>query len=1032
MLYETRNSVLTQELFKNPPQEYRGVPFWAWNAALDEKELKEQIDYFYEMGFGGFHMHVRQGLETEYMGPEFMDAVRFCSEYAEEKGMRAWLYDEDRWPSGCAGGQVTKEIRYRKKYLLMSKKKKEDFSLDPKEAYELGKPFFLGAFWVCVNEEGILCDFTKTTCMEEGEDIRFFYCMTEMRTEPRFNYQTYVDTMSEEAIHRFIELTHEKYKEAFQERFGKTIPAIFTDEPQMQYAKRLTSGFSDEDAILPFTLDFADSFQKENGYDILERLPELFFACEDARAKKTRYDYYRHSNIRLHTAYTDQIGKWCQKNGLMMTGHALGEDTLMEMTDQGYEVMRMYKEMGIPGIDMLCDDKVFTTPIQCRSVVRQYGKEGMLSEMYGVTGWDFDFRDHKFQGDWQACLGVTVRVPHLAWQTMKGEGKRDYPASIFYQSPWYQEYKQLEDHYARVAAALTKGKACVKVGVLHPLESYWMEKASDAETAGICTEYEERFHTLADWLLRGQIDFDYLSQSLLSEESVTACVPLKVGRAEYDILILCDCTTLRKEVLTMLEEYVQAGGKLLIMGKVPSYCDGIESARAKAFSQRATCIPYSKTALLSALKPYRDVEICDKERRPVDNLMYTMRKDEHTSWLFIAQMDKPQLKHIVQKQSIIIRIKGCFKPMEYDTISGEQRAIPYEIIHGETRVYKDLYQSDSLLLALCPVDAAEHSTASCEVHQDETVLKTSFDAAYTLSEPNVLPLDMAEYRVNGGAWKEKEEIMRIDEAVRRELGLPTRRTKVVQPYIIQAVPTPHTVELRYVVHSQAEFEQVSLALENADTCEIYLNGEQILSDPEGYYVDKYIKTVYLGNIRKGENIIHIKMPFGQRTDLELCYLIGNFGTGYCGTEQYLCLLPEKLRFGSVVQQGMAFYGGNICYQTEVVLDKDCDLEVEATCYRGALLKVSLDQKKTKNLTFAPYKAVFEQVPAGKHILVYELFGNRYNTFSALHTLLADKKRVYIGPDYWRSQDDGWAYEYQTRPFGILKAPIVRTKERRND
>jgi hypothetical protein len=62
----------------------------------------------------------------------------------------------------------------------------------------------------------------------------------------------------------------------------------------------------------------------------------------------------------------------------------------------------------------------------------------MLSELYGVTNWDYDFRGHKSQGDWQACLGVTVRVPHLAWQTMKGEGKRDYPASIFYQSPRYK------------------------------------------------------------------------------------------------------------------------------------------------------------------------------------------------------------------------------------------------------------------------------------------------------------------------------------------------------------------------------------------------------------------------------------------------------------------------------------------------------------------------------------------------------------------------------------------------------------------
>lgn len=63
-----------------------------------------------------------------------------------------------------------------------------------------------------------------------------------------------------------------------------------------------------------------------------------------------------------------------------------------------------------------------------------------MSESAGVTNWDFDFKGHKLMGDWQAALGITVRVPHLAWMSMKGEAKRDYPSSINYQSPWYKEY----------------------------------------------------------------------------------------------------------------------------------------------------------------------------------------------------------------------------------------------------------------------------------------------------------------------------------------------------------------------------------------------------------------------------------------------------------------------------------------------------------------------------------------------------------------------------------------------------------------
>ena len=115
---------------------------------------------------------------------------------------------------------------------------------------------------------------------------------------------------------------------------------------------------------------------------------------------------------------------------------------------------------------MLRKDMELTTVKQAQSSSRQYGREGVMSELYGVTGWDFDFRDYKFYGDWQAALGVTLRVPHLSWMSMEGEAKRDFPASIFYQSPWYQEFPYVEDHFARTGWAMSKGDAVVRVGVI--------------------------------------------------------------------------------------------------------------------------------------------------------------------------------------------------------------------------------------------------------------------------------------------------------------------------------------------------------------------------------------------------------------------------------------------------------------------------------------------------------------------------------------------------------------------------------------
>tara|TARA_B110000003_G_scaffold150816_1_gene151642 strand:- start:48 stop:347 length:300 start_codon:yes stop_codon:yes gene_type:complete len=90
--------------FKTPDSIHRGAPFWSWNNRLDTDQLIRQIDCLKAMGMGGFHIHPRTGLDTEYLGDEFFDKVKACRDHAEANDMLVWLYDEDRWPSGSAGG----------------------------------------------------------------------------------------------------------------------------------------------------------------------------------------------------------------------------------------------------------------------------------------------------------------------------------------------------------------------------------------------------------------------------------------------------------------------------------------------------------------------------------------------------------------------------------------------------------------------------------------------------------------------------------------------------------------------------------------------------------------------------------------------------------------------------------------------------------------------------------------------------------------------------------------------------------------
>lgn len=65
-----------KQQFKNPDNIYRSIPFWAWNDKLDSEEIKRQIYEMHSNGIGGFFIHSRDGLETEYLGEEWFECVK--------------------------------------------------------------------------------------------------------------------------------------------------------------------------------------------------------------------------------------------------------------------------------------------------------------------------------------------------------------------------------------------------------------------------------------------------------------------------------------------------------------------------------------------------------------------------------------------------------------------------------------------------------------------------------------------------------------------------------------------------------------------------------------------------------------------------------------------------------------------------------------------------------------------------------------------------------------------------------------------
>lgn len=234
----------------------RPVPFWSWNDKLEPDELRRQIGAMQDAGMGGFFMHARGGLETEYLSEDWFCAVEASVDEAKKRGMQAWCYDENGWPSGFAGGKLLENPENWAHYLRFERK--TDFDAAALGVYTL--------------ENGHIRRITGA-----ANGISEYLCVYDCQ-----NSST-VDILDPRITDAFLALTHEKYFERFGAEFGKGIAGFFTDEPQY---------FRYETAYTPMLLT---EYKKAYGADILDLLGALFVDCEEAPG--FRFRYWRLMNV---------------------------------------------------------------------------------------------------------------------------------------------------------------------------------------------------------------------------------------------------------------------------------------------------------------------------------------------------------------------------------------------------------------------------------------------------------------------------------------------------------------------------------------------------------------------------------------------------------------------------------------------------------------------------------------------------------------------------------------------------------------
>ena len=1041
---------LTTE-FMNPSAAWRGKPFWSWNGELHEEELLRQVDVMQEMGLGGFFMHSRTGLITEYLGEEWFRLTNVCADEAEKRGMEAWLYDEDRWPSGTAGGVVTENLEFRAKYMCLETVPGSEF------AWRDG----LTAAFCCRLEGAAFSECARIFPDTPPDTYRnkavLAFHVVDSNTSSFFNGNTYADTLNPAATEHYIQLTHEQYRKHCGNRLGQSIQGIFTDEP---HRGAVFSGFSLSTPnmffMTPWTAALPARFTAQFGGDLVDNLPELFLLPEGRAISPIKWQYMETLQQMFLDNFAKPLYDWCGANNMLLTGHVLHEDSLTAQAAMQGSLMRFYEYMHVPGIDVLTEgNRHYPIAKQLSSAARQLGQKWMLSELYGCTGWQMSFESHKRSGDWQALFGINLRCHHLSWYTMEGEAKRDYPGSILHQSAWYKEYGFVEAYFARLGLLLAQGKPCCDILVVNPVESLWCQvHAGWAEGLSPKTpeiqELEAAYVELSYWLLNAHLDFDYGDEDMMKRlgrvESGADGPVFSVGQAEYRTVVVGRMTTLRSSTLRLLSEFAAAGGRVIFAGETPGYVDALPSAAPEKLAAQAVHLTWDKTQLVAACRErVRDdvqisgVQISDADTdQPLPQIACQMRADGKRRILVAMNMSDNQAfeaaRICIRSQDIAGKAAERCSVEEWDCRTGVRYQVPFETLGSEIVFAADFSPSGERVFVVTP----ERDDALAERPVQGNAVQEAAEGPFefVLNEENVCVLDFARHKIGGGDWQESLEVLKVDQAVRRTLGLPLRSGEMVQPWFSRKYSPPPpvlaalTLEFEFAVDSVPD-GPIFLCLERPERWRIALDGRPIPSEAQGWWVDLAFQRIALPPeaLKAGSHVLTLEGDFRQDVNIEAVYLLGGFGVRLNGRSATLTRLPERLGIGGLAAQGLPFYGGSLTY---FVPAPACTLPLFVTVpkFEGACVKVLSPQSQAALIAWPPYRAEVPLGGAENGRIALEVILTRRNTFGPLHQV--PLRAGAYGPDNFITEGAGFTENYQLYPAGLLQPPVFSWGEKRAD
>jgi hypothetical protein len=961
-------------LFPDPPAEVRSAPLWVWNDDMTEEEIDTQLADFKEKGIGGVFVHPRPGLITPYLSDRWNTLFKHTTEKARTLGMEVWIYDENSYPSGFAGGHVPADMP--ESYdqgvgLIMTTAEAFPEKLDKAYLVILRK-----------DKDGFV-DVTADSSSEAGKKGSYvFFAKGYYEKAPWYGGYSYVDLLHKGVTEKFLNITMRGYEAVSREEFGKTVRGSFSDEPHVSFGEGIK-----------WTPDLFAQFQQRWGYDLRPQLPSLWNDVGDFR--RVRHNYYETVLDLFIDRWSKPYHDYCEKNKLIWTGHYW--EHAWPSPVMGPDNMAMYAWHHMPGIDDLMNQYSERTDAQfgnvrsakeLSSAANQMGRPRTMSETYGAAGWALRFEDMKRIAEWQYVLGINFVNQHLSYVTIKGARKRDHPQSFSYHEPWWHLYKHVGDYLGRMSLALSSGDQINTILVLEPTTTAWMHFARQGNNSAF-GQFGQAFQDFVTGLEKRQIEYDLGSEKIIEQVGSVDKDKFVVGHRSYNLVVLpAQMENLNKTTADLIDRYVEQGGKVLSFGNAPSFVDGSANGTVAMLAARWP----ERWIRADSISDTRALELLSSQDFVVNNLpavgglLYHHRRQLKDGQLLLLTNTS-----LEQGSAGTFQIKGA-SALALNAVDGSMRPYPAIANGGLLTVAFNLPPAGALLLYVG--EKSDQPRNAPEPPRELSPVAPGSPMAVQRTNPNTLILDYCDLKLPNGDVINDMYFYNAADTIFRTFGLPGNPWSRAVQYKSDILDKDHfpkgsgfEATFHLTVGKGTDRTGLRAVVERPGLWQLLVNGSAVQPLPKEYWLDQAFGVYEIGTyVVEGNNSLALKASqMTIHSELEPIYILGDFGleSQAHGWKLTRAAIPTP---GPWNAQGMPMYPCGVAYTASYQLEKNGDKYlVRLPEWNGTVAEVRVNGKQAGIIGWQPYEAdISSAVQEGKNDITVLVYGSLKNLLGPLH------------------------------------------------